>query len=261
MIRNILMTTGLILCSTSVAQAEFSTTTACYCNTNTHQSIAASKLPYNVNSGKVHIVNRYNDSLHSYNVVRIVEPGLNQTLVQATATPADIQNAFIDYLAGWDTYHSINKSIPASVSPGAWDLVANPSAQRDVLEYSLTNGSWGFLLASSINLITGFVHVSFDLSVTMSDGSIAVFEFEGLDSSLYQHYSLSLEKSRDANGNDLAPAGITTISGSPADHQLAITMYLAAMVRMGAVLDDIYIGTTSTTCVARSNLHIVCTAN
>lgn len=171
--------------------------TYCYsCTESDKKNRAKSKIG-NSNEKQVTIINKSTRQVYTYEVIKIVEPGLNQVIAQPIPTTQQIKDLIADTYAYTDLIKSLaytpvfSDSLPfrnsANFPQTAHDLVGSNNARFQLMtslshhlssEASNSNtSSFGYQVVSLVNDLIGDGElINVEIEVVFHDGSSVIFK-------------------------------------------------------------------------------------
>jgi len=179
----------------------------------------------------VHIIDFNNDVLKSFKVTVVditgTEPGVNlprfRKYVRSVVTPLYLKNDFSQFVQNKQgiVYQASIMDIPPDVAQTGWDLFGDSARQNNFLQYVYQNPSLSDLFASTVNFLSAWAKVSFDIPITLSNGAVIVLSYDRTEFSngnILVKYKINFEKSLDEFENPLVMP--PPISGDGTDTQL-----------------------------------------
>ncbi|MDJ1138659.1 hypothetical protein [Marinicella marina] len=207
----------------------------CYsCTESDKQRVARSKIGYH-NNKHVTVVNRYTRQATTYNVYKIVEPGLFQVLTSRMNTSQQAQNFVNDAFEIIDAINSTQEGIPVNLLPGSGsagfpntvhDLVGNFNGQQRVLRalQDYVTSQSGVRFTTWTNKVAKFLDESGNLdskewTVFFNDSSSVTFDFSGTtQDGTTGSFKIKVKQSPnsmvDSDGNTLPDIGLSGFPGN-----------------------------------------------
>ncbi|BFM05459.1 hypothetical protein [Halioxenophilus aromaticivorans] len=146
---------------------------------------------YTANTYRVKVVRKpHGIELYTYQIVA--------TTTKSRSAIADIEKAAIQFLKPY--------AIPSSVTPSAYDMLQSSSSKYGVALHLRNNLSLADRLKSFSSRIanrTGISDFDSKIEVEFGDGTVAEFEFDGLDSHKRWKFKYVPGSSRDYEGNEV----------------------------------------------------------